>query len=33
MRNWSISKKFNMACLGIALSCAAIAYAVEFFKK
>lgn len=32
MKKWSANKKFNMACLGVALTCFAIAYAVEFFK-
>lgn len=32
MKKWSINKKFNMVCLGVALTCMAVAYAVEFFK-
>lgn len=32
MKKWSVNKKFNMVCLGVALSCASIAYAIEFFK-
>lgn len=32
MKKWSINKKFNMVCAGIALACAVGVYAIEFFK-
>lgn len=32
MKKWSVNKKFNMVCLGVALTCMAVAYAIEFFK-
>lgn len=31
-KKWSPNKKFNMACMGVALICAIGVYAIEFFK-
>lgn len=32
MKDWSVEKKFNMICLGVALACVAKLYFMELSK-